>query len=190
MYPFFSVLPYGNIHSEARALYLLIFNTHTLSLMNFLDGGVDCRVWRASRDGVFSVSSFFSAIISSSPSPSPLSSIWALKAPPRVIAFGWIALRGEILTMDNLHRRKKIIVNACPMCLADEAVDHLLLRCRVAQERNARCFKGSKSSVEEIVNKMKHTVTSWVSVLPQFQGILLEMICRNWREVSDPLLPT
>lgn len=60
----------------------------------------------------------------------------------------------------------------------------------MAQERNARCFEGSKSSVEEIVNKMKNTVTPWVSVLPQFQGILLEMLCRNWREVSDPLLPT
>lgn len=58
-----------------------------------------------------------------------------MKAPPRVIAFGWIALHESILTMDNLRRQKIILVNASPMCLADEeSVDHLLLRCKVAQE--------------------------------------------------------
>lgn len=53
---------------------------------------------------MFSVSCFFSIIISNSPSPSPLSSLWKMKAPPRVVAFGWIALRGGILMMDNLHQ--------------------------------------------------------------------------------------
>lgn len=192
---------------------------------------------------MFSVSSFFSASINNSPSPSFISSIWALKAPPRVLAFGWIALHSGILAMDNLHSRKKILVNTCPMCLADEElVDHLLLRCRVAQEiwshvlrlfhcgwvfpnsflevfqardlrctlvrgrlmwslsflaviwaiwkeRNDRCFEGSKCcSAEEMVNKLKHFVASWVSILPQFQGISLEMICRSWREVDGLLL--
>ena len=48
--------------------------------------------------------------------------------------FSWLALRGGILTVDNLHLRKKIIVNACPMYLADEeSVDHLLLNCKVAK---------------------------------------------------------
>ena len=35
--------------------------------------------------------------------------------------------------MDNLKRRGKILVNACPMCLEDEeTIDHLLLRCNSA----------------------------------------------------------
>ena len=34
----------------------------------------------------------------------------------------------------NLRNQKSCIVNACPMCLADEeAMDHLFLNCRVAQ---------------------------------------------------------
>lgn len=37
--------------------------------------------------------------------------------------------------MDNLHKRKVIIVNACPMCLSDEeSVDYLLLNCVVAHK--------------------------------------------------------
>ena len=37
--------------------------------------------------------------------------------------------------MDNLKRRGKIVVNACPMCLKDEEiVDHLLLRCKIAMK--------------------------------------------------------
>eukprot|EP00268_Persea_americana_P012878 TRINITY_DN15545_c0_g1_i6.p1 TRINITY_DN15545_c0_g1~~TRINITY_DN15545_c0_g1_i6.p1 ORF type:complete len:174 (-),score=24.45 TRINITY_DN15545_c0_g1_i6:44-565(-) len=61
-------------------------------------------------------------------------SLWSMKAPPRVIAFGWSALLGGILTMDNLQRRRMVVVNACPMCLVDEeSIDHLLLNCRVPQ---------------------------------------------------------
>eukprot|EP00268_Persea_americana_P022762 TRINITY_DN2257_c1_g1_i1.p1 TRINITY_DN2257_c1_g1~~TRINITY_DN2257_c1_g1_i1.p1 ORF type:complete len:113 (-),score=8.22 TRINITY_DN2257_c1_g1_i1:477-815(-) len=61
-------------------------------------------------------------------------SLWSTKALPRVIAFGWTALLGGILTMDNLRRRKVIVVNACSMCLAnEESIDHLILSCPLAQ---------------------------------------------------------
>lgn len=84
---------------------------------------------------MFSISSVFFAIARNTPCPGPLSRIWKMKAPPRVVAFGWLALHGGILTMDNLRCRKKIIVNACPMCLEDdESVDHLLIRCKAARE--------------------------------------------------------
>lgn len=60
--------------------------------------------------------------------------IWKAKVPPRVTSFTWLALRGAILTMDNLRRRKMIVVNACPMCLGPEELgDHLLLNCKAAQ---------------------------------------------------------
>eukprot|EP00268_Persea_americana_P013064 TRINITY_DN15690_c0_g1_i1.p1 TRINITY_DN15690_c0_g1~~TRINITY_DN15690_c0_g1_i1.p1 ORF type:complete len:100 (-),score=15.94 TRINITY_DN15690_c0_g1_i1:254-553(-) len=36
--------------------------------------------------------------------------------------------------MDNLRRRNVFIVDACPMCLAnEESIDHLLLNCNSAQ---------------------------------------------------------
>lgn len=54
---------------------------------------------------------------------------------PRVLAFGWLALRGSILTMDNLQHKRIIVVNACPMCLgAEDSVDHLLLNCSLAKK--------------------------------------------------------
>lgn len=51
------------------------------------------------------------------------------------------------------------------------------------KERNARCFEGKESSVEELVKKLKQAVASWMLILPHFKGIPLETIVRNWREV-------
>lgn len=63
----------------------------------------------------------------------PFSSLWKLKAPPRVLAFVWIALGGRSLTIDNLRRGNRILVDACSMCLVgEETVDHLLLHCKIA----------------------------------------------------------
>lgn len=57
-----------------------------------------------------------------------------LKIPPRVMVFGWLALRGGILTIDNLHRLRNITVNDCPMCLViEETIDHPLLNCKMVQ---------------------------------------------------------
>lgn len=68
--------------------------------------------------------------------------LWKIKAPPRVIAFGWVALRGNILTQDNLHHWKMVMVNACPTCLsAKEAVD-LFLIIRSLKKFGDRCLAG------------------------------------------------
>ena len=191
----------------------------------------------ASKEGTFLVSSFFAATSGGHSLINPLHRIWKLKFPPRVMVFSWLALRGGILTIDNLRRRRKIIVNACPMCLADEeSVEHLLLNCKVAKglwsevlswfhcswtqlrsirglfeawllevgsnrgrilwrtafpallwiiwkERNSRCFEDSSTSAEDLAYKLKFTIASLVSILPQFHGISIDVILRNWREV-------
>ncbi|RWR85191.1 serine/threonine-protein phosphatase 4 regulatory subunit 3-like protein isoform X1 [Cinnamomum micranthum f. kanehirae] len=42
----------------------------------------------------------------------------------------WLAIQGRILTMDNLCRRKMIVINACSLCLAvEESTYHLLIHC-------------------------------------------------------------
>ena len=113
--------------------------TQFISLLNILnevyipERGEDKRVWNASNDRSFSVSSFFMAISKRSRERSVVTSIWKLKAPPRVVIFGWLALRRRILTMDNLRRRDRIVINGCPICLRDEeTVDHLMLICKIA----------------------------------------------------------
>ena len=109
------------------------------SLLILLNGisipadGEDVRLWSASKDGSFSVSSFFSEISTREKSRNSVAFIWKIKAPPRVVIFGWLAIQKKILTMDNLRRKGKFLVNACPMCLEEEeTVDHLTLNCRVA----------------------------------------------------------
>ena len=97
--------------------------------------GRDRRVWMASTDGMFSVASLFLFMTRDvMASHSNLTSLWKIKAPPRVIAFGWSMLVSGmhgILTMDNLRRKKVIITNSCPMCLAEEeSINHLLLNCK------------------------------------------------------------
>lgn len=53
---------------------------------------------------------------------------------PQVAVFAWLAIRGSILTKDNLRRRNVIFVNVCPLCLkAEGSVNHLLMGCDMAQ---------------------------------------------------------
>ena len=97
-----------------------------ISLLNLLngvyipEGGAETRVWTASQDGSFSVSSFFSTITNESRERNVVSGIRKMKAPMRVLIFGWLAIRKRILTQDNLRRRGIIVVNGCPMCLREE----------------------------------------------------------------------
>eukprot|EP00268_Persea_americana_P054181 TRINITY_DN6183_c0_g1_i3.p1 TRINITY_DN6183_c0_g1~~TRINITY_DN6183_c0_g1_i3.p1 ORF type:complete len:183 (+),score=26.84 TRINITY_DN6183_c0_g1_i3:67-549(+) len=77
------------------------------NLMNLLDKlgrifipieGEDSRVWVASKDGVFSVSSFFMVMSNGHNSHNWFDYLWKTNAPPKVLAFGWLALQGSILT--------------------------------------------------------------------------------------------
>lgn len=82
-------------------------------------GRVDRRVWEGTVDGSFTVKTFFYLLDGVSISLSPFADIWKLKAPPRVVAFAWLALSGCILTKDNLCKRNIILVKGCPMCLKE-----------------------------------------------------------------------
>ena len=87
-----------------------------MSLLNLLsgvyiaEGGEDIRLSKASKNGSFSVYSFFSSMMGRCNMRSPMVCIWKLKAPSRVVVFGWLVLRKRILTMDNLRRRGKVVV--------------------------------------------------------------------------------
>lgn len=64
--------------------------------------GVVQRVWEGVVIGSFTVASFFSALRVGALVSFPYESIWKFKAPPRVLAFVWLAISGCIPTMDNL----------------------------------------------------------------------------------------
>ena len=64
----------------------------------------DRRIWMATTDGMFSVASFLASMArGEAVSHINWKSLWSIKAPPRVMAFGWTALLGHIQSMDNLR---------------------------------------------------------------------------------------
>ena len=85
-----------------------------------------------------------------------------------MVAFGWLVLHNGVLAMDNLLKRREIMVNACAMCLVDEEnVDHLLVNCRVAMTIWRSVMKRFNyswvfpRSISQLFEAWKMTVGSW-----------------------------
>lgn len=154
-----SAVPFLDLYSCARDLQAIISTTwiglltksfwgpifrrnltetkerHLLCLLNDLykifipEGGQDFKVWVCSHDGVFSY--LPSSLLSRTILLQLLS--WNLFEWLRLPRGCWcsdfalLALRGRI------RHYKRIVVNACPLCLsAEESLDPLLLNCKVA----------------------------------------------------------
>jgi len=67
----------------------------------------------------------------------PCNIIWKSRFPLKVSFFVWQTCQGKILTLDNLQKRGKILVNICFMWKDGlETIGHLLLHCQIA--RNLR----------------------------------------------------
>jgi|UniRef100_A0A2N9G010 hypothetical protein len=100
-----------------------------------IDGnGMDKLCWNRMEQRGFSVESFYRCL-SPSHSRFPWKDIWKPKVPSRVAFLIWTAVLGKLPTIDNLRKRKMVLVNRCCMCKAnEESVDHLLLHCPLAKE--------------------------------------------------------
>ena len=95
--------------------------------------GSDTSHWCLNENGKFDTRSYYNNIWGASASNFPWKGVWKVKIPKRVAIFVWTAVHGQILILDNLMLRKRILVNRCCMCHRNkETVDHLLLHCPVA----------------------------------------------------------
>ena len=98
-------------------------------------GSLDEMCWRPSSQKTFTVRFYYSLLSQPSRSFFPWKSIWKAKVPNRVAFFTWTTALERILTVDNLRKRRVIIIDWCCMCkVQGETVNHLLLHCTVAQE--------------------------------------------------------
>jgi mannosylglycoprotein endo-beta-mannosidase len=98
-------------------------------------GGSDKVVWLGSKDGRFTVKSFYTSLRGDTSSSIPWRDVWRSKVPMRVAFFVWEVMHGKILTIDNLRRRGICVIDWCYLCKGDaESIDHLLLHCSVASE--------------------------------------------------------
>ena len=115
---------------------MVIETTNLCSMFGLLDkvyfslGKPNVKIWIPDVKEEFSVKSLYNVLIDNSSVSYGWLRFWDRYIPPRVLVFRWLAMRGRILTMDNLRRRNHFIVNGCPMCLRDkETVNHLLIHC-------------------------------------------------------------
>jgi hypothetical protein len=103
--------------------------------------GVDSIFWGAAKSNCFTVGSYYRALSGTQHGSFPWKIIWKSRAPPRVAFFVWMAALGRILTIDNLWRRKAMVLDWCCMCKnGAESVEHLLLHCPFAGEIWAMVF--------------------------------------------------
>ena len=71
----------------------------------------DRVLWKETKDGIFSVKSLYSALVSRSVVQFPNSIIWSPCAPTKVGFFAWEASWGRVLTLDQLKKRGWTIYN-------------------------------------------------------------------------------
>lgn len=58
--------------------------------------------------------------------------IWGICIPSRVQVFLWLLSHNELLTRDNLSKRKKLDDVSCIFCAEQESISHLFFECCVA----------------------------------------------------------
>lgn len=104
--------------------------------LQFGGDGEDTLFWEGLRaKGVFSVLSFYRMLEGGGVGVFPWKNIWAVRSPSKIAFFVWTTALNRILTIDNLIRRRHVLVNWCCMCCRDaETVDHLLVHCPVVSQ--------------------------------------------------------
>lgn len=60
----------------------------------------------------------------------PVSRLWSIKAPPRVVAFGWLAIMGKILIFGSVKKLQWMGVSCVAWC---NLLTALLINCKVSQ---------------------------------------------------------
>ena len=100
-----------------------------------LVAGLEDRVlWKASKNGIFSVKSLTILLNLVVQSRFYGASFGALMCLQRWVFFAWEASWGKVLTQDQLEKRGCILANKCFLCCAkEETINHILIHCPKAR---------------------------------------------------------
>jgi len=97
--------------------------------------GEDKMCWTPSKSRGFEVSNLLLGLVGCMYSILPLEKYLKQKILFRVAFIVWIAALGTILTIDNLCKRKVLILDWCYVCKSNgESVDHIFLDCTIVFE--------------------------------------------------------
>ena len=101
--------------------------SHLEVLVRIRGIGEDKMCWTPAKGKGFEVSSHYQALLGVCTQSFPWRSIWKQNVLSRVAFFVWTTALGTILTIDNLRKKKVLILDWCYMCKSNrESVDHLL----------------------------------------------------------------
>jgi hypothetical protein len=103
-----------------------------LASIQLIQGADEFR-WNLTKNGKFSVSSMYKALILPSQPVLNNKSIWKMKIPLKTKVFAWYLRRGVILTKDNLAKRNWHGCTKCVFCHENETIKHLFFSCRIAR---------------------------------------------------------
>uniref|UniRef100_M1CC58 Reverse transcriptase zinc-binding domain-containing protein n=1 Tax=Solanum tuberosum TaxID=4113 RepID=M1CC58_SOLTU len=93
----------------------------------------DRLIWKGERKGEFTVSSAYRELRPSEEQQAgwPWRMIWRTKIPYKVNFFTWLLAKEEVLTHENLNKRKHNLCSRCYLCEEQvETVNHLFLHCK------------------------------------------------------------
>ncbi|RVX18032.1 putative ribonuclease H protein [Vitis vinifera] len=88
---------------EVRRLLLSIRGKRLNPLME------DRMLWKETKDGIFSVKSLYSTLVSKKVVQFPISIMWNPCVPTKVCFFAWEAFWGKVLTLDQLKKRGRFL---------------------------------------------------------------------------------
>jgi hypothetical protein len=97
------------VHNWEVELVTAFFNV--LYTLKARQDSEDSIWWIPSKRQKFEVRSFYQMLSTSSSSSFPWKIIWRVNVPLRVSFFVWTSALGKILTLDNIRKRKVIVVD-------------------------------------------------------------------------------
>ncbi|KAJ3703525.1 hypothetical protein LUZ61_007230 [Rhynchospora tenuis] len=177
---FSTVLPATQL---ATHLQLLTTNLHSFNLGTQLQD--DLPLWKLLLPS-YKSASMYSLLKCNPLELSPLRLLWNLRAPPRILTFGWQLLQQRLPTTDVLQKRGWQLPNRCYHCTVDEeTATHISFHCQLFKQVSALVYQLASISCPMTGDTFK--LLQCVRCDKKQRELLLITCFVLWRERCDRL---